>query len=112
MSVLAATSGAEAGAGDGPGGHDYGRPLGSQNRARGLAATPLVPRKRGCPLGSHNKKTLAALVAAAAADPIGANHSTALVAAPGGGAVMAAVNAAVPAAATSVAGDVYALLFL
>jgi hypothetical protein len=43
-------------------------------------------------------------VAAAAAEPFGASHSTALVAAPGGGAIVAAVNAAVPTAATSVAG--------
>jgi hypothetical protein len=47
---------------------------------------------------------LAALAAAAAAEPFGASHSTALVAAPGGGAVVAAVNTAVPVAATSVAG--------
>jgi hypothetical protein len=65
---------------------------------------PPVPRKRGRPLGSRNKKTLAALVATAAAEPFGASHSTALVAAPGGGAIVDAANAAVPAAATSVAG--------
>jgi hypothetical protein len=104
MSSLGASSGAKAGAGDGPGRHERGRQLGSQNGARGLAATPPVPRKRGRPLGSRNKKTLAALAAAAAVEPFGASQSTALVAAPGGGAVVAAVNAAVPAAATSVAG--------
>jgi hypothetical protein len=47
---------------------------------------------------------LAALAAAAAAEPFGASHSTALIAAPGGGTVVAAANAAAPAAATSVAG--------
>jgi hypothetical protein len=47
---------------------------------------------------------LATLAAAAAAEPFGASHSTALVTALGGGAVMAAANAAVPAAATSIAG--------
>jgi hypothetical protein len=47
---------------------------------------------------------LAALAAAAAAEPFGDSHSTALVAALGGGAVVAAVNAAVPAAVTSIAG--------
>jgi hypothetical protein len=102
MSALGATS--RAGAGDGPGGYERGRPLGSQNGARGLAATPPVPWKRGRPPGSRNKKTLAALAAAAAVEPSGASHSTALVAAPGGGAVVAAVNAAVPAVATSVVG--------
>jgi hypothetical protein len=66
--------------------------------------TPPVPRKRGRPQGSRNKKTLAVLAAAAAAEPFGASYSTALVAAPGGGTVVAAVNAAAPAAATSIAG--------
>jgi hypothetical protein len=47
---------------------------------------------------------LAALAAAAAAEPFRASHSTALVVAPEGGAVVAAVNAAIPAAATSVVG--------
>jgi hypothetical protein len=45
---------------------------------------PPVPRRRGHPLGSRNKKTLAALVAAAAAEPFRAGRSTAVVAAPGG----------------------------
>jgi hypothetical protein len=40
--------------------------LGSQNKEKSLAATPLVSRKRGHPLGSRNKKTLAALAAAVA----------------------------------------------
>jgi hypothetical protein len=40
----------------------------------------------------------------AATDPFGANHSTAIVAAPGGAVALAAANAAVPAATTSIAG--------
>jgi hypothetical protein len=104
MSALGATSGAGAGAGDWPGGHERGRPLESQNGARGLAAMPPVPQKRGRPPGSRNKKTLAALAAAAAAEPFGASRSTALATAPGGGAAVAAANATVPVAATCVAG--------
>jgi hypothetical protein len=44
------------------------------------------------------------LTAAAAAEPFGVNHSTAIVAAPGGAIALAAANATVPAAATSIAG--------
>jgi hypothetical protein len=40
--------------------------LGSRNKDKGLVTPPSVPRKRGRPLGSRNKKTLAALAAAAA----------------------------------------------
>jgi hypothetical protein len=40
--------------------------LGSRNKDKGLVAMLSVPRKRGRPLGSRNKKTLAALAAAAA----------------------------------------------
>jgi hypothetical protein len=65
---------------------------------------PPVPRKSGRPPGSRNKKTLAALVAAAAVEPFGVSHSTATVAAPGGGVAMAATDAAVPTATTSIAG--------
>jgi hypothetical protein len=71
-SSLGTTSGA--GAGDGPGKHERGRPLG------GLAVTPPIPRKRGRPQGSRNKKTLAALAAAAgtaaATRPFGTGRST------------------------------------
>jgi hypothetical protein len=63
-----------------------------------------VPRKRGRLQGSRNKKTLAALAAAAATEPFGAGRSTAIVAAPGGTIAAAAGGAVVPAAATSVAG--------
>jgi hypothetical protein len=104
MSTFGATSGARAGAADGPGGRKRGRLYWSQNKVRDPAAMPPVPHKHGRPPGSRNKKTLAALAAAAAAEPFGVSHSTAIVAAPGGRVAMAAANAAVPAAATSVAG--------
>jgi hypothetical protein len=104
MSSLGATSGTGARAGDGPGGHERGRPLGGQDGARGLAATPLVPRKRGRPLGSRNRKTLAALAAAAASKPFGAGRSSAIVAAPGGTMAAAVGSTVVPTAASSIAG--------
>jgi hypothetical protein len=63
-----------------------------------------VPRKRGRPLGSRNKKTLAALAAAAATEPFGAGRSTAIVATPGGTVAAAGGGAVVPTAATSIAG--------
>jgi hypothetical protein len=63
-----------------------------------------VPRKRGRPLGSHNKKTLAALTATAATEPFGAGCSTTIIAAPGGTVAAAAGGAVVPAAVTFVAG--------
>jgi hypothetical protein len=47
---------------------------------------------------------LEALAAVAATEPFGANHSTAIVVAPGGAVALAATNAAVPAATTSIAG--------
>jgi hypothetical protein len=102
MLSLDAFGGAEAGAIGGLSGRKRGRPLGSLNKAKDLAATPPVPRRRGHPLGSCNKKTLEALAAVAAAEPFGANHSTAIVAAPRGAIALAAANAAVPAAVTSV----------
>jgi hypothetical protein len=40
--------------------------VGSQKKDKSLAATLLVPRKSGRPLGSRNKKTLVALAAVAA----------------------------------------------
>jgi hypothetical protein len=104
MSALGATSGAGVGTTDRPGGHKHGRPLESQNKVRDPAVMPLVPQKCGRPPGSRNKKTLAALAAAATMEPFGASHSNTLIAAPGGGAAMAVANAAVPAAATSIAG--------
>jgi hypothetical protein len=47
---------------------------------------------------------LEVLAAAATVEPFGVSHSTAIIAAPGGGIAVAAANAAVPAAATSIAG--------
>jgi hypothetical protein len=105
MSSLGTTNRAGAGADDGPGGHERGRLLGGQDGARSLATTlPPVPWKRGRPQGSRNKKTLAALAAAAAAEPFRAGRSTAITAAPGGTVAAAAGGAVVPAAATSIAG--------
>jgi hypothetical protein len=63
-----------------------------------------MPQKRGCPLGSRNKKTLAALTAAAATEPFGAGCSSAIVAALGGTVALAAGSAVVPAAASPVTG--------
>jgi hypothetical protein len=57
---------------------------------------PPVPRRRGRPPGSRNKKTLEALAAAAAAEPFGVSRSTVIVVAPRGAVALAA--------ATSVAG--------
>jgi hypothetical protein len=104
MSSLEASNRVGAGAAGGSGGCKRGHPLGSQNKAKDPAATPPVPRRRGRLPGCRNKKTLEALAAAAAAEPFGANRSTAIIAAPGGAIALAAANAAVPAAATFVAG--------
>jgi hypothetical protein len=104
MSSLEATNGAGAGATSGSGGRKRGRLLGSQNKVKDPVATPPVPRRHGCPPGNRNKKTLEALVAAAAAEPFGVSRSTTIIAAPGGVVALAATNAAAPAAATSVAG--------
>jgi hypothetical protein len=104
MSLSEAISRAGAGAPGGSGGRKRGHPLGSQNKAKDPAATPPVPRRRGCPPGSRNKKTLEALVAAAAAEPSGVGRSTAITAAPGGAVALAAAKVAAPAGATSIAG--------
>jgi hypothetical protein len=67
-----------------------------------------MPRKRGHPRGSCNKKTLAALAAAsttaAATQPLGIGRSSIIAMAPGGTVVAAAGGAVVPAAATFVVG--------
>jgi hypothetical protein len=63
-----------------------------------------VPRKRGRPPGSRNKKTLEALAAAIAVEPSEVDRSTAIATAPGGVVSLAAANATAPAVATSVAG--------
>jgi hypothetical protein len=69
---------------------------------------PPLPRKRGRPQGSRNKKTLAALAAAAgtaaATRPLGIGRSSVIAAAPGGTVATATGGVVVPAAATSVAG--------
>jgi hypothetical protein len=100
MSSLEAFGGAGARTTGGLGGRKRGRPLGSLNKAKDPAAMPPVPWRRGRPPGSRNKKTLEALAGVAAVEPFGASHSTAIIAAPRG----ATANAAVPAAATSIAG--------
>jgi hypothetical protein len=104
MSSLEALGGAGIGASGGPGDRKRGCLLKSLNKARDPAATPPVPRRRGRPLGSCNKKTLEVLAAAAAAEPFGASRSTAIVVAPGGTVAVATGGAVVPAAATSIAG--------
>jgi hypothetical protein len=67
-----------------------------------------MPRKRGRPRGSRNKKTLAALAAApataAATQPLGTGRSSIIAAASGGTVVATGAGAVVPAATTSVAG--------
>jgi hypothetical protein len=63
-----------------------------------------MPRKRGRPQGSRNKKTLATLAAAAATGPFGIGCSSSIAAAPGGTVGAAAGGTVVPAAATSIAG--------
>jgi hypothetical protein len=68
------------------------------------AATSPVPRRRGHPPGSRNKRTLEALAAAAAAESAGAAPTAAVVAAPAGVVALATTNAAAPAGATSIAG--------
>jgi hypothetical protein len=103
MSSLDAFNGARAGAAGGLGGRKRGRPLGSLNKAKDPAAMPPVPWRRGRPPGSRNKKTLEALAVVAAAEPFGASHSTAIVAAPGGAVAVAVGGVADPAATTSVA---------
>jgi hypothetical protein len=69
---------------------------------------PPLPWKRGRPQGSRNKKTLAALAAAAgtvaATRPLRTGRSSVIAAAPGGTVATAAGGIVVPAAATSVAG--------
>jgi hypothetical protein len=52
-------------------GHKRGHSFGSKNKVKDPAATPPVPHKSGRPLGSRNKKTLAALAATATADSAG-----------------------------------------
>jgi hypothetical protein len=63
-------------------------------------ATLPVSRKRGCPLGSRNKKTLVALVSATAAVPTEAAPAAAAISAEAATAATAAAAGSVEAAAT------------
>jgi hypothetical protein len=65
---------------------------------------PLVPHRRGRPPGSRNKKTLAALAAAAVAESAKAAPAVAVAAASAGVVPLATTNAAAPAGTTSIAG--------
>jgi hypothetical protein len=65
--AMSSTGGLGSAGAEGPGGSSgrkRGHPFGSKNKVKYPTATPPVPRKRVRPLGSRNKKTLAALVAA------------------------------------------------
>jgi hypothetical protein len=68
------------------------------------AAMPPVPRRLGRPPGSRNKKTLAALAAAAAAESARVAPAATIAAASAGVVALAATNAVALAGATSVAG--------
>jgi hypothetical protein len=78
-------------------------PLGSRNKVKDPAATPLVPCKCGRPLGSRNKRTLAALVVAAIAESAGAAPAAVVAAAPAGAVTSAAADATAPVGAASTA---------
>jgi hypothetical protein len=104
MSSSGALSGAGARAPGGSGGRKRGHLFRSLKRAEDPAVTPPVPRRRGHPLGSRNKKTLAALAAAAAAESSRAAPTAAVAMAPAGAVALATANTAVPAGATSIAG--------
>jgi hypothetical protein len=103
MSSTRISGGAGAGGPGGPGERKCGRPFGSRNRAEDPAVTPSVPRKRGRPPDSRNKRTLAALAAAAATESAVAASAT-VAAAPAGVVASAATNAMAPAGAASTAG--------
>jgi hypothetical protein len=69
-----------------------------------LVVTPLVPHRRGHPLGSRNKRTLEAPTAAAAAESAGMAFAATVTAAPAGVVASAATNVAVPVGAPSITG--------
>jgi hypothetical protein len=104
MSSSGALSGAGARAPNKSGGRKRGRPFGSKNREKDPATTPPVPHRHGRPPGSRNKKTLSALVAAAAAESARAVLAAAVAAAPARAVAPAATNTVAPAGAPSVAG--------
>jgi hypothetical protein len=68
------------------------------------AAMPPVPHRHGRSPSSHNKKTLAALAAAAAVESARAAPAAAVIAAPTGTVAFAAANTTSPAGAPSIAG--------
>jgi hypothetical protein len=80
MSSSGPLGGAGAGGPSGSSGRKRDRPFLSKNRVKDPAATPPVSSKRGRLLGSHKKKTLAALAATAAVDSAGAAPAVAAVA--------------------------------
>jgi hypothetical protein len=65
---------------------------------------PPVPQRHGRPLGSRNKKTLEALVAAAAAETSGVSRPTTIATAPGGVVALAVANTATTLGTPSIAG--------
>jgi hypothetical protein len=104
MSSTGALGGAGAGVPSGSGGLKCGRPFGSRNRAKDPATTLAVPRRRGRPPGSRNKRTLAALTAAAAVESAGVAPAAAVATAPAGVVASVATNTAAPVGTTSIAG--------
>jgi hypothetical protein len=82
MSSTGVLGGAVARGPSGSSGRKCGRPLGRRNKVKDPAATPPVPRKRGHPPGSHKKRTLGALAAAATAESARVVPSTVVIAAP------------------------------
>jgi hypothetical protein len=94
MSSAGALGGSGARGPGGSGGRKHGRPLGSLNKVKDLAATLPVSCKRSRPLGSRNKKTLAALAAVAATVSAEAAPATATAAVSGEAAAAAATAAA------------------
>jgi hypothetical protein len=119
---MSAAGASGAGGASGSSGCKHGRPLWSGAKAEELVAMPSVPRRCGHPLGSRNKKTLAALVVAAALASFGT--AAAAVGGPSGVTAMAAsllrrpptrqppaytfVNGFVTFLVPVLAGDVYA----
>jgi hypothetical protein len=82
-----------------------GRPKGSGKKIKSPAATPPVSYKCGCPLGSRNQKTLAALAAAAIAVPTGVASATAAAAASTDAAAATPITAASIRAAPAIGGE-------
>jgi hypothetical protein len=98
MSSIGALEGASAGGPGGSSGRKRGCLFGSKNKVKDPATTPSVSHKRACPLGSHNKKTMVALAATAAADSAGAAPAAAVASV---GAVAAATTAVTPVEAAT-----------